>query len=166
MSTQNFRTCLICKQTFWTESVRVRVSCCRMGPKSNGWWHCWEKGGCSDTREKSLATEIGEMTPKTKEPAAGDGKDPPGNQQRGPDLQKELEHLVSQVKRGPGTVISSCTLHGNSLGLYSGVGNPILYGSLQPENNERLALCVLSLKMEHGRPNNDYGSKGSWDGCR
>lgn len=65
--------------------------------------------------------EIGEMTLKTRNAissAAGDGKDPPWNHQRGPGLQKELEHLVSQVKRGLGTVISIHTLRGKVLGLF------------------------------------------------
>lgn len=44
--------------------------------------------------------------------------DPLWNQQRGPDLQKQLEHLVSQVKGELGTVISRHTLHGNLLGLF------------------------------------------------
>lgn len=65
--------------------------------------------------------EIGEMTLKTRNAissAAGDGSMVAWNHQRGPDLQKELEHLVSQVKRGLGTVISIHTLRGKFLGLF------------------------------------------------
>lgn len=96
--------------------------------------------------------EIGEMTlkPGSAEPpaAGGDGKNPTWNHQREPGPQKELGYLISRVKRGQGTVISSHTVCGDFLGLLTGgntarEGLPLLHGSHQPENNGHVAMGCL-----------------------